>query len=84
MLYNMLYNKLANLCKVRNMHSAKKYVYEESLKHAINRIKTHNCNGCYYCNGTGWIIWKSNNSNNILDLNKQPNIILYTTCFKCQ
>lgn len=80
----MLTNKLANLCKVRNMHNAKKYAYEESLKNNINHIKTHNCNRCYYCNGSGWIIWKSNNSNNILDLNKQPNIILYTACFKCQ
>jgi hypothetical protein len=92
----MLYNKLVkllkapNLYKLKNIHSAKKYtqhyVYEESLINNNKHSKIHNCTSCYYCNGTGWIVWKSNNSNtnNILDLNKQPNNILYTICSKCQ
>ena len=77
--------KAVNLYKVKNMHCVKKYAFEESSKITINRIKTHhNCRDCYYCNGSGWIVWKSNKSNNILDLSKQPNIILYTVCPKCQ
>jgi hypothetical protein len=83
-MHNMLHNKLVklfktpNLYKLKNAHSAKKYVCEESLKNNIKHSKE-----CYYCNGYGWIVWKSNKSN-ILDLSKQPNIILYTSCSKCQ
>ena len=76
----MLYNKLVkapNLYKFKNMYT---------IKHSkIHHSKIHNNLECYYCNGSGWIAWKSNNNpNNILDLSKQPNIILYTVCPKCQ
>ena len=84
----MLTNKLVkavNIYKVKNIHCVKKYVFEESSKITIKYTKAnHNCNGCYYCNGSGWIVWKSNKSNILLDLSKQPNIILYTVCPKCQ
>ena len=83
----MLTNKLVkavNLYKVKNIHCVKKYVFEESSKITIKHSNVINCNGCYYCNGSGWIVWKSNKSNILLDLGKQPNIILYTVCPKCQ
>jgi hypothetical protein len=72
----MFNNKLVNLLKLKppNLYKLKN----------IHIIKKNNCIECYYCNGKGWIIWKSNKSNNILDLSKQPNIILYTICSKCQ
>lgn len=66
----------------KNEH--KNYVCEESFKDTIKDNKIHNSVGCCYCNGSGWIVWKSINNNNLLDLSKQPNIILYTICFKCQ
>jgi hypothetical protein len=92
----MLYNKFVkfikcpHLYKFKNIHSIKNYIQEnqyvcaESFKDTIKDSKIHNSVGCYYCNGSGWIVWKSNNNNNLLDLSKQPNIILYTICSKCQ
>ena len=91
MLNNKLF-KAQNLYKFKTLYRVKKYthenqyanyIYEESFKNTIK----HNCIGCYYCNGSGWIAWKYNNNNNnilLLDLYKQPITILYTICTKCQ
>lgn len=58
-------------------------LFKEYFKHT----KIQNCIGCYYCNSLGWIAWKSKTNssiNKILNLIKQPTIILYSKCTKCQ
>jgi hypothetical protein len=88
MLYNNLL-KLVNIYKFKKIHKVEKcsqknlfakYICEETS----NTIKTHKYVACNYCNNTGWITWKSNNNIMLLDLNKQPTIVLYSICSKCQ
>jgi hypothetical protein len=97
----MLYYNLLKLQKSKYLYSVKSYLpknqcYNNVSKEIFNNY--NNCSGCYYCNGSGWIAWKSNNninsnnnnnnnninSNKLLELIKQPTTILYTSCPKCQ
>ena len=84
----MLYYNLLKLQKSKYVYSVKSYLpknqcYNNVSKEIFNNY--NNCSGCYYCNGSGWIAWKSNsNSNKLLELIKQPTTILYTSCPKCQ
>ena len=74
MLYNKLY-KLKKICLVKKN-------IQENLYYKHTKI--HNIIDCYYCNGLGWIAWKSSNNSMLLHLNPQPKIILYSICVKCQ
>lgn len=89
----MMFNKLLKvecLYKLKNTYRIKKYfqenpsakyVYEETDIKA--KASQNNHTSCYYCNGTGLIVWKSKN-NMLLNFSKQPTIVLYSVCSKCQ
>lgn len=88
MLYNNLL-KLVNIYKFKNIYRVKKYSQENLFAKYVceetsNHTKTYKYLPCNYCNNTGWIAWKSNNNIILLDLNKQPTIVLYSICSKCQ